>query len=131
MASNHSIIAGPSKWNLSLALFDRNPGNPRLIDFEINRPSKFNVGVRVTSIQAKDDSGNHWNIEGLMGTMTYTGDRPVPEGNLRVFIEYRTDQRVGTIRFFEPKTSISITELDEIVRRGNERQFGDGRPVRR
>lgn len=133
-AQQYPITSGPSKFELSISLFDRKP-QARSVVFHTNCPLAAEVQVTITSVQAEDGSGESWNIEGYVSSATLAkGVRQpsyIPENNQRTFIYFRTDRRQGYIRFFEKKETFTLAEVDEIVRQSNERQFGDGRPVRR
>lgn len=92
----HPIINGPSKWDLSIALFDRKPKN-RIVTFDTNCPLAAHIEVSVLSVQAEDGSGESWNIEGLV----VDGNRATWTKGKRVFIHFYTNTRSGQIRFFE------------------------------
>ncbi len=136
MASTQAypINSGPSKFDLSVALFDRKP-QARSVTFHTNCPLATEVEVNITSIQAKDSSDESWNIEGYVSRATLEKgirEYPLPiEKGQRTFIYFTTDRRQGFIRFFEKEGTFVLAELDEVVRQSNERQFGDRRPVRR
>ena len=99
----HTVVNGPSRWDLSVALFDRSSVNCRKVFFVTEPPLSLGFEVQVTSIQAEDGSGESWNIEGY-ATMIGTSEGPeknssVPSPSLRVFIYFRTDRRKGYVKF--------------------------------
>lgn len=136
MASSlFSVIAGPSKFDLSTGLFAWNPRRP--VVFAANCPVGTQFEVYVTSVQARDGSGESWNIEGVVGevrlpprTEGKISFTAVPERGQRVFINFRTDRRQGRVKFFQNGGPRTLAEVDQIVQLLNEEQFGDGRPVR-
>ena len=129
----YPITSDPSKFDLSVALFDRKP-QARSVIFHANCPLGVEIEVTITSIQAEDSSDESWNIEGYVSRATLEkGIREYPlsiEKGQRTFIYFRTDRRQGCIRFFEKKETFAGVELDEVVRQSNSRQLGDRRPVR-
>lgn len=127
------VISGPSKFDLSNALFVWNPRRPAV--FNANCPVGTAFEVYVLSVQAEDGSGESWNIEGFVGEV----QRPkregqeklfMPERGQRAFLWFRTDRRQGHVKFFEKGGHRTLAALDQVVQRANEVQFGDGRPVR-
>ena len=101
------ITNGPSKWDLSVALFDRKLVNGRKVRFAVATTPEVQVEVLVSSVQAEDGSGESWNIEGYAtelkcfpkgGTWKDTTVPPPPH---RVFICFRTDRRTGYIKFLD------------------------------
>ena len=115
---HHPIVGGPSKWDLSVALFDRKVENFRKVRFNANVPLATNITVQVTSVQAVDGSGEAWNIEGYATKVERDKDTRanfVPPPPSRVFIYFRTDRRQGHIRFFNP-TPIAFISPETIVR---------------
>lgn len=100
-----SIVSGPSKWDLMMALFDRKDGNCRKVQFCVNTPFPIKIEVQVDSVQALNALGEFWNIEGISTkvedhTDLRRNNRFMPRSPLRVFIYFMTDIRNGHIRFF-------------------------------
>lgn len=131
----YPIIGGPSKFDLSIGLFVWNPRRP--VIFKANCPvGGTTFEVFVLSVQAEDGSGESWNIEGRVGEVQSPPQQAgqeglfLPEQGQRVFLNFRTDRRQGRVQFFEKGNPRTLAELDQVVQRINERQFGDGRPVR-
>ncbi len=128
------VIGGPSKFDLEKGLFVWNPRRP--VIFNANCPVGTSFEVYILSVQAFDGSGEHWNIEGMVGDVNRpprAGSTPIflPESGQRVFIRYRTDCRQGGATFFENGNHKTLAAFDQVVQRVNEEMFGDGRPVRR
>jgi len=102
LSGSHPIIDGPSKWELSLALFDRST-HTRRVHISANIPHSVWFDLGVESVQAKDNSGDSWNIEGELGVAVRKKGVPVtaptPDPFSRVFIQYNTRSRQGTVRF--------------------------------
>ena len=128
------VIGGPSKFDLSNALFAWNPHRP--VVFNANCPVSTAFEVYVLSVQAEDGSGESWNIQGRVGEVQRpqrTGQEKLylPEQGQRVFLYFRTDRRQGHVKFFERgRGHRTLAELDQVVQQINEKRFGDGRPVR-
>jgi len=87
-----SILSGPEKWDLSAGLFDRK--QHRRVYFILDSDAEPYC-VRITSVQAANDSGNNWNIEGL----GVRNDSRLAQK--RVFIRYATNTRTGSLKFLE------------------------------
>ncbi len=99
------VTSGPSKWDLSLALFDRKP--IRDVEFQANCPVGTKMDIEVTSVQAEDTTGESWNVEGILQrawreVRPSNNDLFFPTQGLRVFIYYRTDRRGGEYPIFYP-----------------------------
>lgn len=96
------VTSGPSKWDLSLALFDRKDSQPRQVQFHANCNLSCIVTVTITGVQAEDGSGESWNIEGratkIIRQKGVLDSFPLPKAG-RVSIHFRTDSRQGRIRF--------------------------------
>jgi len=108
-ANTFSVVSGPDKWSLAVALFN---GGPE-VQFQVNCPLGTTFAVLVTSAQAHDGSRNSWNIEGLAKPLENARDellarslknpghkpyQPIPH---RVFINFNTKTAKGTMRFFD------------------------------
>jgi len=101
---HYPVVSGPSKWDLSLALFDRSSSSARKVLFGM----KFNDRVadhevQVNSVEAEDGSGESWNITGYATLIA--GEGPlrgsVPRRPRHVSIYFRTDNRKGSITFLD------------------------------
>lgn len=106
MADQYEILGGPSKWDLSVALFDKG----RKVTFSAACPETIEFEMCVQSVQAEDGSRESWNIEGSAIPDDFQGHTTelnhlhpdIPAYQLkqhRVFIYYRTNTRKGYIRF--------------------------------
>ena len=119
MTSNQfPVIGGPSKFDLSNALFAWNPRRP--VVFDANCPVGTSFKVYVLSVQAEDGSGESWNIEGRVGEVKRdkrVGQENIflPERGQRVFLQFRTDCREGQVKFFEKSGPRTLAELDQVV----------------
>ncbi len=127
------VIGGPSKFDLSNALFAWNPRRP--VVFDANCPVGTRFEVYVMSVQAEDGSGEGWNIEGRVGEVKRdkrAGQEKLflPERGQRVFLHFRTDRRQGHVNFFEKGGLRTLAELDQVVQQINEKVYGDRSPVR-
>lgn len=90
-----TIVDGPSKWDLSIALFNKSlaRNGPRFVDaVRFKTAESQRHFVIVSSVQCEDGSRESWNIEGH--ELNENGSL----GN-RVFIYYRTDKRTGCLKF--------------------------------
>ena len=101
-AESGSITAGPSKFDLSNALFDKKglEGQPRLAEFTVDLQGKKTYLVLVQSVQAEDGSGECWDITGST-CVQCAGDGAGFFPPRRVKIFFRTDRRVGQFTFVE------------------------------
>lgn len=128
-----SVTGGPSKFDLQNALFCWNPRRPAL--FNATCPVSTAFEVFVLSVEAEDGSGESWNIEGVVGEVQRRNKVQIkfflPERGQRVQLYFRTDRRQGHVEFFEKGGYRTLAALDQLVQGLNEKQFGDGRPVRR
>ncbi len=116
------IVGGPSKFDLMLALFDSKFPNFRTVIFHLEGGAQFEGNI--TGVQAEDGSADSWNF-------TATGRLDTKRNEFaHVSGYYSTYRRSGTITFPEGRVSKELVRLDEVVRQGNLRQFGDGKPVR-
>lgn len=88
------ITKGPSKYDLSLGLFDRKQVNMRSLQFTTSEDLVFDVVV--TGVDASEDTGEAWRITGR----TRSRER-VPGPPHRVFIVYSTESRTGSIKFLD------------------------------
>ena len=97
MAQEHQveIVGGPSKWDLSIALFDSQMVNPRTVEFKTNAGASFLASLN--SVLREDGSGESFEIQGYARPYTARGAIPAP--GQQVVIYYRTDRRKGHIRF--------------------------------
>jgi len=116
------IVKGPSKFDLMLALFDSKFPDFRTVIFHLHDGTRFEANI--TGVQAEDGSADSWNFSATGRLNSILNEFSHVQGY------YHTGRRVGHIRFPEERVSIDLARLDEIVRQGNLRQFGDGRPVR-
>jgi hypothetical protein len=89
-----NIVAGPSKFDLMLALFDGTIEHHRCVEFEFNTTPRMTVKTKflVSSVQREDGSGESWNFE---GSLSY--DNFCTLKNVRGY--YSTKTRTGTFRF--------------------------------
>ena len=101
MAQEHqiTITGGPSKWDLSIALFDSQRVNPRTVEFKTNAGASFLASL--SSILREDGSGESFEIRGHVRPYTARGAIPAP--GQEAVIYYRTDTRKGNIRFPQPR----------------------------
>ena len=90
----HKITAGPSKYDLMLALFDATGDGPRPVVFNADGglcgPGPYTV--HVTSVEREDGSGESWNVRGLWYSQA-SGRTVVAK------IYFSTRQRSGSISF--------------------------------
>lgn len=104
MAQQVNLVAGPSKFDLSVALFDRRTGHRHPIEIKDSDGAVYEVVVE--AVQAEDGSGDSWNINGYAKpkvTSSIPGI-PVRQMNIRgrkCTIYFRTDFRKGWFRFDE------------------------------
>lgn len=82
--SSVNIVNGPSKFDLTQALFVWKPIKPK-VNFSFSKG--YDVSAVILSVQSEDGSGESWNIEGYVGN------------NQRFKAYYRTDRRTGTYTF--------------------------------
>lgn len=96
MAHSNSIeiAKGPSKWDLSIALFDSQMVNPRSVEFVGVDGQKY--AATLQSVQREDGSGESFNIRCYFRPVTK--DQKVPSPGRDAEVYYRTDRRTGTIR---------------------------------
>jgi hypothetical protein len=132
MTNQFPVIGGPSKFDLSNALFAWNPRRP--VIFNANCPIGTEFEVYVMSVQAEDGSGESWNIEGKVGEvkrLKHAGQENLflPERTQSVFIYFHTHRRQGHVKFFEKSGPCTLAELHQAVQRVNEKVYGDGSPV--
>ena len=124
MDSNVKQISnGPSKFDLMLALFDSKFPDFRTVIFHLEGGMRFEANI--SGVQAEDGSSESWNF-------TATGRLNAKQSEFsHVHGYYSTAKRTGAITFPEGRVSKGLARLDEVVRQGNLRQFGDGKPVRK
>lgn len=115
MASTNTrtVVAGPAKFDLMLALFDRKMVNGRKVVFGVTNSSPgkqdaavdLEYDVSVTSVEAENGGGESWNIQGYATIRPKDGEwkdsSPVPSPHRRVLIYFRTDKRKGHIKFLD------------------------------
>ena len=95
-ANPHTIVSGPSKWDLSISLFEGNPKHRHTVEFRIrsmDRLLEMNHRVAVILVEQEDGSGESFNFQGY----TYG------EGVARYRVEgcYNTQTRKGTFSFID------------------------------
>ena len=112
MASIVGIKNGPSKYDLMLALFERNMNNPRPVTFTLKSTDKSNwwaddtkLTLHITEVGIEDGSGESWCFRGQS------------EDGTRHKGWFRTDRREGTVEVEPPPQS----ELDAHERMGTQR----------
>ena len=67
MKSKNDIVSAPSKWELSVAFFDRIGGHRRPISFQLKGedfPHSAVVEVVINSLSWEDGSGESWCFKG-------------------------------------------------------------------
>ncbi len=96
----HSICDGPSKFDLSNALFDKLPGGrSRVLDFTTNSEKLLRVCVVVNKVSTEDGSRESWIIDGYISKIIYDGaELEKPPGD-KIHFYYRTDKRSGWMKF--------------------------------
>ena len=92
-----NITAGPSKFDLMLALFDRG-GTPRSVEFRLAGPGKHRALVVITAVECEDGSGESWNYKGRLLRI-----HPSKEGDGSPRLQdaegwYHSGRRQGTMR---------------------------------
>ncbi len=117
-----NIVRGPSKFDLMLALFDSKFPDFRTVVFQLEDGTHFEANI--TGVQAEDGSANSWNFTATGRLNTKSNEFAHVHGY------YSTAKRTGTVTFPEGRVPKELARLDELVRQGNLKQFGDGRPVR-
>lgn len=129
-----SIVSGPSKWDLMQALFERK--DERTITIRGRSPLPDSLNIRVTCVQAHDDSGDAWDVEGWVADATIHDRRMparqsfAPEIGQRVIVNLRSDRGACSIQFFEHRAAATMAELDEILRQKREGCFVTKAPIR-
>lgn len=83
-----TIMAGPSKFDLMLALFDLTANKPHKVSFTLHETTY--TDVRVNSVSQEDGSGESWNIAGYISRAGDTLER--------FSAYYRTDLRTGRFK---------------------------------
>ena len=91
MTTHHDIHQGPPKFDLMLALFDRNP-NTRNVDFRIGGDRNVTTLVIITGVELEDGSGESWIFKGYVQNTSMSKQ-------CRGW--YRTDSRRGWIEFLD------------------------------
>lgn len=71
MARRFEIVDGPSKWDLMLALFDRECCPSRMVTFSIRGPQMdlgkhpiFSESFEINEVSQEDGSGENWLFKG-------------------------------------------------------------------
>lgn len=93
------INGGPSKFDLTLALFDRKP-IVRAVEFKFTGESAMSALVVINEIGIEDGSGESWLFKGYVRSVRIGsgGNHSVPPlPPRRVHGWYRTDTRKGWI----------------------------------
>lgn len=97
-----TISQGPSKYDLSLALFDRKPVNTR--DVELKLEDDTVVHLVINGVEIEDGSGESWIFKGYLRRLRPRpgSDLPtVPAPPSNCFGYYRTDTRKGWLRLVD------------------------------
>ena len=96
MAHSNSIqiVKGPSKWDLSIALFDSQQVNPRHVEFIGQDGQKYAASLQ--TVQREDGSGESFNIRCYFRPVVKGEKVPSPSRDADIY--YRTDRRTGFIR---------------------------------
>lgn len=100
MTTNHAnITAGPSKFDLMLALFDRDIYNSRKVEFKVKRKGAKDVTVTVNiyGVSIADSDGDSWRFHGSVQEVIPFAAKDEVLPGLRHFVEgyFRTDTRKG------------------------------------
>ena len=87
MARGYKIFDGPSKWDLSISLFDGASSERRPVKFKI---AGHQYQVLIDGVEREDGSGENWNFHGRVS-------QPGMEFQVNGF--YSTKRRQGVIQF--------------------------------
>lgn len=92
MCESFDIKYGPSKYDLQKALFDRKGNNGKAHKVRFTTSTGLTLIVAITMVEAKDSSGEYWNIEGRTRLCT-----PELDANVNCIIHgwFNTDTRKG------------------------------------
>ena len=101
-----AIVDGPGKYELSVGLFDNTTEHPRCVDFTFitdphhmgSCPNWFSsqgglrqkLQVSISSVEREDDSGESWNITGVIFH---------EKGHIRFSGYYTSRRRSGCVMF--------------------------------
>lgn len=112
-----SIVNGPSKFDLMLALFDSKFPDFRTVIFDLRDGRKFHANI--TGVEAEDGSSISWNFTGV-GRFS-TEHCKVPGEHVSGY--YDTMRRTGNIKFQKGKPIISseptVTDRTAIINQSN------------
>lgn len=95
-AIRSTITQGPSKFDLSIALFDRKPVNTRSVELTLGDGRV--VQLVINGVEVEDGSGESWIFKGYLRRIhPRPGHEPstVPAPPSNCFGYYRTDTRRG------------------------------------
>lgn len=98
MTISATITAGPSKFDLMLALFDRKRINTRDVEFRLGGAGNISALVVIDAVEVQDASGDYWSYKGYVRRMLPHQKDGVPPPPLRVEGSYHTGTRQGSIR---------------------------------
>lgn len=90
MKNQNNIVDGPSKYDLSVAFFDRAGGHRRHVTFTLTGPDfpqETGIDVVINSICWEDGSGESWCFTGY-----------IRNGGIRVSGWFKTSNRQGWIK---------------------------------
>jgi len=101
MVREFKIVAGPSKYDLQKALFDRmgNGNKPHTVTFTNDKGARIVAVILV--VAAEDGSGESWNIEGYFTNLTT--NRSDVSLNIKFEGYFRTDRRIGHLTEVEDR----------------------------
>lgn len=101
---NYSIVGGPSKFDLMLALFDSTREKPRSVGFEISSegPHFEKIEVGITAVSHKGGSGEDWNFAGVMASDAWPDTvsayfNTIPRSKLAIRGYFSTKTRQGSM----------------------------------
>jgi hypothetical protein len=60
----YTIKDGPSKWDLSVSLFEGNPSARHLVTFQLLHAPEREISVAMVQVGQEDGSGESWVFEG-------------------------------------------------------------------
>lgn len=93
-----SLVDGPSKFDLMLALFDKDKG--RKVSFTDEHGMKYEASISM--VESEDGSGESWNLKGsttIWGAGGKEGDGKVHLLRYHFIGYFRTDRRKGHLIF--------------------------------
>jgi hypothetical protein len=94
-----TIVGGPSKLDLMLALFDRKPNNTRDVEFKFAGPGKVSALVIIDGIDAADSAGESWYYRGhILKMLPNSANASNPPARRRMEGYYDTETQQGSIR---------------------------------